>query len=405
MNNENSDILDVFSKWCIDALSSIVFDKTVILYGTPSYSNMMITTFKNAGARNVIGIESKTSPQMDPSQYNYFINRELKHPSIDLLEKIGKIDSQKCSLIYAGSSIDIQWVDDRKVIGARSTAWSNLEKKVEQTRILRNQEGYKSSFISLDSLSQCAFKSLCIKLMPCVISGELANGIEMGSSHTFVINKRTQNGLGGIYQTLKNDCIGIRIASFTDGLPITVYGFCHNKKIYYYQPVVGIVGYNESNGKIVAPGIIAPTKLDVDPAVIYQSVIEICNKVVSESNYCGAFGVDGVLIDGKYIIHDYNPRICAGFSLLSKLSQSKIPHNILDLLMKEHIPIPFDELNNLRMITHKLRYCNEVVIWNNNSLSNSLTSICRHQSLNWKQQVLKSALYDNLPLFEQYFAI
>jgi hypothetical protein len=61
----------------------------------------------------------------------------------------------------------------------------------------------------------------------------------------------------------------------------------------------------------------------------------LVKKLTEGYDYKGAFGVDGILQNGSYIINDINPRICAGFSWIAKHLKLSIPFNIVDILIRE----------------------------------------------------------------------
>ena len=396
--------LEELYKCCINGLSDIVKSKKVLLIGTPSRSKMMIEAFMNAGAYDVVGIEAPTYYYGDISEYNYRLNMELKHPSQLLMDRLNIEDPDKQSIIYAGSTTDVQRIMCRRVIGSRLYEWSILERKQEQTRLLSNQVGYEPLYVNIESLSQNEFYELCMELSPCVVSGELKDGIEMGSSQVFIVNEITQRYLSDIYIVLKQKCSGFRIARLTKGLPITVYGFCDaNANICCYPPVVALVGYRSSDSRIVAPGIIAVKKLNLNLQLIFKSVKEIVNKAIKEYGYCGAFGVDGVYIEDNYIIHDINPRICAGFSFLSKYYKGKIPQNIIDILLREHSQMSREIMILLNKVISTTKYDNEVVVWNDETLSNELTSENRKHSLYNNHRLWKLVFGNTAPLSDVFY--
>lgn len=400
MSNADFQALECINHCCISALASIVNNKIVILFGGPSHSKMMIEMFKNAGAKDVVGIEPVTHYHGDVSNYNTYLNDELRSPSQSLLNRINEIDHNNQAIIYAGSTTNIRWIGNRIIIGSRLEKWSILEGKQEQTRILSNQVGYNPVFLRIDNLSQSSFIDLCMELYPCVLSGDLTNGIEMGSGQVFIINEKTKHNLKGIYQNLKRSCVGFRIAQFTDGLPITVYGFCNGvESVYCYPPVVGIVGYRKKDGRIIAPGIIAPNILNIELECIYKTVKDTCRKIMGRYEFCGAFGVDGVFDGKNYTIHDFNPRICAGFTFLSNLFEGRVPQNIIDIIIREHSPMSYQVLTYLKRIMSNMNYGNEVIIWNDEGLSNYLTSESKKQSPRWNQLFFQIALNGNIPLF------
>lgn len=394
--NSNID-LDELEKCCVSGLSSVVRNKKIVLIGPPTRSRMMISAFKKSGAADVISISLDSSYYSEISEYNNNFSQELRKPSQLLLKRINEIDPVREALVYAGSSIDVEWLDRRKIIGSRCRAWANLERKEVQTKILSVQHGYKSCFVFLDSMNMNRFIDLCREHYPCVISGELIKGIEMGTSKVFIINESTKEAISYVYQELKQSCSGFRIANYMNGMPITVYGFCSDD-IFCYPPVIGIVGYRNLDGKVTAPGIIALKNLNIDLERVREEVQDLIQKVTNKCGFCGAFGVDGVFNKGHYIIHDLNPRICAGFVFVSKYFGGKVPQNVVDIILREHATQANELMSMLCGAAKNMEYDDEVMIWKDKELSVQMTKDIQRDGFN--QQFLKRVLGENEPLFD-----
>ncbi len=200
-----------------------------------------------------------------------------------------------------------------------------------------------------------------------------------------------------ICTNLYGTCKGVRIASLTTGLPITVYGYLADTgKIVIFPPVEAIVGYRKENHKMFAPGILVPPCVHIDINCIENSVQRIIDNLKKHSGYRGAFGLDGVMSKNGFIIHDVNPRICAGFSLMSKLLNDNLPLGLIDMLIRENVVGLDDLFHKLHSIIYTLRYLPDLKLWDNPVLENNLRRcIPKHDSGSidkWKSRVIDEVL-------------
>lgn len=61
----------------------------------------------------------------------------------------------------------------------------------------------------------------------------------------------------------------------------------------------------------------------------------VARRLHEQTGYAGAFGTDGVVNGSRYMIHEINPRMCAGFALLDQLRPDADPLAAVDLVLRE----------------------------------------------------------------------
>lgn len=61
----------------------------------------------------------------------------------------------------------------------------------------------------------------------------------------------------------------------------------------------------------------------------------VARRLHQQTGYVGAFGTDGVLHGDRYLVHEINPRVCAGFALLDQFQPHAAPLAAVDLVLRE----------------------------------------------------------------------
>jgi len=122
----------------------------------------------------------------------------------------------------------------------------------------------------------------------------------------------------------------------------------------------------------------------------------VARRLNQRLGYIGAFGTDAILADDHHTIHEINPRICAGFSLLDQLLPEAAPLAGIDLVLRESpdasaaLASPLVILSTVleRLTTPAYR------LW---EAPNSDSSAGKKSHQEWAQQVRKMASGRNDP--------
>ena len=230
-------------------------------------------------------------------------------------------------MAYAGSFTAVHDLLGRKILGARSAADLAMERKDVQHDLL----GMPGQIVPLAS-------DLPESAEPTVIQGIPDDGVAMATSHTYLIPRnaygshRTTRLLAG----LRRDCERARLKGFDDGTPCTFYGLITATGIIDFGSVEAFVFWEPSSWRVHAPGILRPLSLSVQAHTQARAKVHALAARLRElTGYVGAFGTDGVLTADDYVIHEINPRICAGFSLLDQLAPAGAPLSAIDLVLRE----------------------------------------------------------------------
>jgi hypothetical protein len=173
--------------------------------------------------------------------------------------------------------------------------------------------------------------------LPCVVQGIPDHGIAMATSHTYLLPRSADSRqVRELTATLKRDCTKAALKGLDHGMPCTFYGFITATTIIDFGPVEALVYWDPRTWRLHATGILRP--LLAPEGVLASARFEvhaIAQRLHSQLGYVGAFGVDGVLTDDGYAIHEINPRVCAGFGLLDQLAQQAAPLAAIDLVLRE----------------------------------------------------------------------
>jgi hypothetical protein len=388
-------------------LSSVVAGKRVLLFGQAAASDTVIDFLSEAGVAAIQPISFPLAATDKVSAIYYCQNKQLQYPEENLKDILLQADPDGDALIYAGSAVNVDNVDGRRVIGYRQPQWSEAERKRIQTVITKGQKGYNPVYIECSSIdSEDVLINFCVERAPCVISGDTKEQIAMGADYVYVITSETDCcTLRMILASLSQCCTGVRIAALTTGLPITVYGyFADIEKTAIFPPVEAIVGYRKVDNKMFAPGALVPTCECVDVRCVEKAVENIVNNLSSYCGYRGAFGVDGVFSDKGFTVHEINPRVCAGFSLMSRLLENELPLGLIDMLIRENVDGLDEMLLCLREMMSVLDYVPELKLWNHPSLEQRLRECVPKDDsegiAKWKSTVRSEALRECIPLVD-----
>lgn len=254
---------------------------------------------------------------------------QLADPDPRVREAIERLDPEGDALVYAGSFTTARHLCGRRVIGARTRAQLAAEGKLEQERLL----GSGATVVHLaDELPPPPGRV--------VLQGVPREGVAMGSSHTYLVSGSAERRKRErVRQELLRDCTLALITPFHAGVPCTFYGFVTASAVHDTGPVEALVHWDQQSGRLRAPGILRPLALPPDSLAAARSVVHaIARRLHGDTGYVGGFGTDGTLVAERYVVHEINPRVCAGFALLDQLSPGSAPLAAADLLLRELPP-------------------------------------------------------------------
>jgi hypothetical protein len=392
----------------LNNLYDIVANQTLLLYGQAISSKLVKKYFINSGASHVINLPMPKKMATNTSSLFQIQNDGLLNPSKKMSKYLCKIDPRREAKIYAGSSISAEKLDNRKVIGKRLSAWREFERKKFQVELTKMQGEYIPNYFDFsDGIKIYDILEYCKQNRPCVLSGDPKGCLAMGADYVYLIQIDTpMKMIIKICNMLYEKCEGVRIANFNEGIPATYYGFVSDDQHILYGPVEAIVGFRNKDYRVIAPGILIPLVLTEELIKKAQEdVLIILKRIVDRTGYKGAFGVDGCIKKNGFIVHEINTRICAGFSLISKLYHNTIPFGLIDLIIREgkfekYSPL----LNMLQHDVDKVFTSVNLKLWDNIKLENYLIKkIPKNDEVNdlenWKILVRNKTLSNCTPFY------
>ena len=298
--------------------------RTVILTGSAAQGRHIAQFMADAGARTV-SLDLGTVPTDTRGRFAAY-ERLLAYPTETLRSRLDTEDPDCTALVYAGSFTSVKSVCGRRVIGARSASQLNAERKDMQRELF-----------GLGGDIAVLAEGLARVSPPAVVQGVPDEGVAMATSHTYLVPQSADSHrLEQLAITLRRDCTRAMVTRFNAGTPCTFYGFVTATAVIDFGPVEALVYWDQHTWRIHAPGILRPLRVaDKVLASARFAVQAIARRLCQELHYVGAFGTDGVLTDDGYTVHEINPRVCAGFSLLDRLMPEAAPLAAIDLVMRE----------------------------------------------------------------------
>jgi hypothetical protein len=360
----------------LNNLGELFGNTTVLLYGQTVGSKLARQYFIDSGASRVLNLplpEKRTNCITDLFQIQ---NDGLLNPSKETLRYLYGVDPQREAKVYAGSSVSAETIDGRRVLGRRSLTWREVEKKKYQVELTQGQDGYNPYYIDfLNGFQLDDLLKYCIQNRPCILSGDTKGCIAMGSDYVYILHPDTPfEMIKKICETLYKTCDGVRVAPFSEGMPATYYGFVFNEQYVLYGPVEALVGFRSLDYKVVASGILIPVVLPNELIKkAREDVLTVLKRLVDRTGYKGAFGVDGCFKQNYFVVHEINTRICAGFSLISKVYHNLIPFGIIDMIIREGKPDKYRLLLTiLKDDAEKVCHSVDLKLWEDRKLENTL---------------------------------
>jgi hypothetical protein len=375
------------------SLRRLVQDRDVVIIGgSVAISDALI----QSGADTVTRIEVPVDRSLPVAEYMRQVDAILASPSSVLARSLDAIDPKGQALIYAGSFTRQQVCCGRRIIGSRRAKWFDAENKESQVRYTTKQAGLQQTWIAANSPEEMIriTKTWCAS-SPTVVSGAPRRFLAMGASHTFLFSGPLSPDVGeGIIRQMCNSCRGIRLSRFTEGIPATFYGFVAAGHLFNIGPVEALSYVEKGSLRIAATGIQVPCQINSamrkNAAIAIKSTIDA---LITDVDYKGAFGVDGVLTHKEYVIHEINPRICAGFSWINRATGGTIPMGLIDLILREDLVDSHADLfRSLRIIGSHLERHLDLKLWNRPNVETELLNLrpkvdSQRTLTQWQRQV------------------
>lgn len=391
----------------LQGLRGLVEGEIVILMGRAAGWARAAEFLRSAGAEAVL-VGPCAAPKGESTTTAFETeNTRLLNPEPETVAFLRRVDPECRARIYAGSAVSARSVDGRGVLGRRLSHWRDLEKKGCQISLTGGQSGYTPSYRCLgDGADLELLISDCASRIPCVISGDPKNAIGMGSNYVFRFDEDTgAETLRNVCAAMAHTCDGVRVGEFTVGVPATFYGFVRHGQIAVFQPAEALVGADAFSCRIVAPGILTPVSMRSSVlASAIQKVRSIVQAVVDQSGYRGAFGVDGVLQEQGYVVHEINTRVCAGFAMLARCLQCEIPMGLVDLVVRDGDETAAADLMMIvSEIAEMIPVNTDVMLWGDSAIEGLLTSqigglSTTAEKVAWQDEVRHLVLRDHIPL-------
>lgn len=309
----------------LDVAAPLLRDRIVVCTGAAAHARRMKEFFTAAGAAQVATIEIGSVPTETRQRFAAY-EAALTEPDDPLRQDLDAIDPGHRALVYAGSYTAAPEVCGRPTIGARTPAHQAFERKDAQL-----------AFTGAQARRVIVGPELLDARRPTVVQGIPDVGIAMATSHSYLIPRQpSAHQLATLVTHLRRDCTTALVSRPDPGRPCTFYGFVAPDWVVDFGPVEALVYWHRRTWRIHAPGITRPMRLAqgvLDAA--RASTHAIARRLHQQTGYVGAFGTDGVLHRDRYLVHEINPRVCAGFALLDQLQPHAAPLAAVDLVLRE----------------------------------------------------------------------
>jgi hypothetical protein len=309
----------------VSLLRTLVQDRSIILTGSAAQSQRMADLFMHAGARRTMSVPIENPPRETQLRFATY-EHALTSPDQGLARQLDFYDPDRQALVYAGSFTAAQSVLGRRVIGGRLPEQAAAERKDLQLAITASPGHIADLTGGLPSQDTV------------VVQGIPDESIAMAASHTYLVPARgDERKVRDLAATLLTDCSRAVVCPADIGTPCTFYGFLSSTWTVDFGPVEALVYWHSDSWRIYAPGVVRPLALSEDVLkAAREAVRSTAMRLNAATGYVGAFGTDGVIRDGQYRIHEINPRVCAGFSLLDEIAPVYSPLAGVDLILREY---------------------------------------------------------------------
>jgi hypothetical protein len=335
------DAVQVLRRHLLDLISPLITGRPVILTASAANNKSLLEFFRQAGAADVKSFD--LSLASDIPIYLLLSDMEIliSNPPISAQHFLNAFDPEGRGIVYAGSFTSQSSFCGRAIVGARSNSQFQGERKDRQLEYFAGNRAKRtcsivdlaSEEIALQTINDYAQRS------PTIVSGIPDQYLAMGSSHTYLLNKDADDSF---LQTIQNvvrkiaaDCSRILISSLDRGMPCTYYGYVSSNWVIDFGPFEALVYWNRRTHQLWAPGILRPMHIDQSQRRTgSEAVRKAAQRLRKKTGYVGAFCTDGVFQTDRYVVHETNLRVCAGFSLLSELCHQGVSLTLVDLALR-----------------------------------------------------------------------
>ncbi|HKO44909.1 MAG TPA: hypothetical protein VJU84_16650 [Pyrinomonadaceae bacterium] len=344
------DAVEHLRQHLLDLIRPIVTGRVVILAGITANNDSIAEFFRLAGATDVISLE--LLPTVDTPIHLLFSRTEtlFKNPPASVESFLSTIDRKVRAVVYAGSFCSQSSLCGRKIIGARKAAHSQAERKDRQLEYgLVDQAANMPRILDFgDEKAAWEIIDKEARDSPIVVSGIPDKYLAMGSSHTYLVYRepgdQPDRNILHVIGVIARDCRKGLISRLDRGTPCTFYGYVSRNWFIEFGAFEGLVFWNRKTLQLSAPGIIRPIYLEAaQHRIATEAIQNATRRLYDGTHYTGAFCTDGIMQSHRYLIHEINPRVCAGFSLLGELCHGRLPLTLIDLALRER-PIEADVL-------------------------------------------------------------
>lgn len=292
----------------------------------------MTQLFRESGARRVESVELETGDMATQARFSFY-EELLANPPTWLRDRFRDADPAGDAVVYAGSFSGMSEVLERPVMGGRTRQQFDVERKDAQASLLE-KVGVVASVAPAAALQLLEHRG--DQGLTTVLQGVPMNQLAMGSSHTFIVTPSIgASVLENIIADLGRDSRIILVKDFHSGLPCTFYGFVTASHVIDFGPFEALVYWHRNTCRVDAPGVVRPVDFDTETlAACRATVRSLARRLHRKTGYVGAFGTDGVVLGSRYVVHEINPRVCAGFALLDDMCNVAVPLAAADLVLR-----------------------------------------------------------------------
>lgn len=334
-----------------ELIGPLIKDHDVVLTGNAATSAALASIFKELGAKSAHSIQLPVDDSTPLHVRQARMEQLLADPPESARDVLHQIDPASAALVYAGSFTAQPTFCGREIIGSRKKSQLEAERKDRQVHYIHGDIDSRRLILDLTD-ERIALRVVRdhVRQGPVVISGIPLDYVATGSSHTFLLQDTDDDVVGSIaaaVHSLAADCANAVLSDFDSGIPCTFYGFYSRKWVIDFGPFEALVYWNRGTSRLSAPGIVRPLTLGSSLFRAAQAEVRaVLNRLHAETGYTGAFCTDGVLKTDGYAIHEVNPRVCAGFSLLGELCGGRMPLSLVDLALRMRPAEATDRLAN-----------------------------------------------------------
>lgn len=329
------DDIDAVRQAVLTMVAPLVQGRVVVLAGSAAGNAKLEGFFATAGASHVVSMARPGEAAAAVDEQFAAMDEFLAAPSRSVRHAFDALDPTGTAVVYAGSFTAQASFCDRAVIGARDPRHFWAERKDAQHALVRDEAP-----LLLDlAHPEHAARVLRAEAghVAYVLQGAPDDRLAMGSSHTLLAAQADGEPpeVAGLLHALARDCRQATAARFDPGTPCTYYGFVTASWAVDFGPFEALVFWNRRTRRVRAPGIIRPMLLGKEQDRAARAAVHTAaRRLHARTGYTGAFGIDGVLQPGRYVIHEINPRVCAGFSLLDEMCPDQVPLAAIDLALR-----------------------------------------------------------------------